>query len=100
MRNQPRRQGTTAILMVFNRPTYSMAKPANKAPIGTTSTNTLAARIQQTTRELSDRGLAGAEVPTAVNIPALILWIQGRIVRQEFMEVPEKTTRPIYTVDE
>jgi hypothetical protein len=72
-----------------------MAKPANKAPIGTTSTNTLAARIQQTTRELADIGVAGVEVPTTVNILALIFWIRSRIV---WLVVTEELTHPICTV--
>jgi hypothetical protein len=76
IRNQPTRQGTAAILIVFNRPTYSMAKPASRAPIGTTSTNTLAATIQQTKSELDnigDIGLGSVEVLTAVTMTVLII---------------------------
>jgi hypothetical protein len=54
MRNQPKRQGTAAILMVFNRPKYSMMKPAKTAPIGTTSTSTLAAIIHETSSAFND----------------------------------------------
>jgi len=54
IRNQPKRQGTAAILMVFNRPKYSMMKPAKMAPIGTTSTNALAAIIHETISAFGD----------------------------------------------
>ena len=54
IRNQPKRQGTVAILIVFNRPKYSMMKPARTAPIGTTSTSALAAINHETNSAIND----------------------------------------------
>jgi hypothetical protein len=40
--------------MVFNRPKYSMMKPAKTAPIGTTSTSALAAIIHEIISAFND----------------------------------------------